>query len=89
MLDEKEILARLERADIPNVDQFHVTVRLDSTGEVAAFIYVIVPDEITREPDFFERTRAIDATIFQLFKREFAGYWPYVRFRSVSEMASL
>lgn len=89
MLDENEVRARLEREDIPDVEGYHVVIREDSTGDVAAFIYVIVPDELTSRTDFIERTEGIDDRVFELFSREFQGYWPYVRFRSASEMAAL
>lgn len=89
MLDENEVKARLEREEISDVEGYHVEIPEDSTGDVAAFIYVIVPDEIASRTDFIESTERIDDKVFELFSREFQGYWPYVRFRSASEMATL
>ena len=89
MLDENEVRERLEREAIPNVDHYDVSLRPDSTGEDAAYIYVIVPDEFAKATDFFERAHLIDNRIFDLFDKEFPGYWPYIKFRAVSEMASI
>jgi len=87
-LDENEVKARLEREAIPNVDGYQVTIKEDSTGDIAAFIFVTVPDDVSFRPDYFEQTRIIDYRILEVFNREFPGFWPYVRFRSVSEMAT-
>lgn len=89
MLDENEVKARLEREAIANVDHYDVLVELDHTGAECAFIYVMVPDAIAELEDFSPYTQAIDSRIFELFKREFPGYWPHVNFRSVSEAAAL
>lgn len=88
MLDENEVKARLEREAIPNVDGYQVTIKEDSTGDIAAFIFVTLPDGITSRSDYFEQTKLIDDRIFNLFDHEFQGYWPYVRFRSASQMAA-
>lgn len=88
MLIESEVQARLEREHIKDVDGFHVTVREDSTGDVAAFICAVVPDGVREAPGYFEKSKRIEDQVFDIFKREFPGYWPYVRFRSLSEMAA-
>lgn len=87
MLDENEVRARLEQAGIPNVDHFVVSIEPDHTGAESAFIYAVIPDEIAELEDFSPFTRAIDNRIFDVFKIEFPGIWPYVSFRSVSESA--
>ena len=88
MLSEDDVKARLEQEGIPNVDGYQVTIKEDSTGDIAAFIFVTVPDDVSSRPDFFEQTKMIDDKIFNLFDHEFQGYWPYVRFRSASQMAA-
>lgn len=89
MLDENEVKARLEREAIPNVDGYLVAVEPDHTGAESAFIHAIIPDWIAELDDFFPYTRVIDEQIFEVFKRDFPGYWPYVSFQSVSETAAM
>ena len=89
MLDENEVKARLEREVIPNVDHFLVTVEPDHTGAESAFIYAVIPDAIAELDDFSPYTRVIDDRIFEVFKQDFPGFWPYVSFQSVSETAAM
>lgn len=89
MLDENEVRERLEREAIPNVDHYVVTVEPDHTGAESASIYAIIPDTIAELDDFSPYTRAIDERIFEIFKRDFPGIWPYVSFQSVSETAAM
>lgn len=87
-LSEEEVKTRLELEGIPNVDGYQVSIREDSTGDVAAFIFVTLPDALASRADYFEQTKMIDDKIFNVFDQEFQGYWPYVRFRSASQMAA-
>jgi hypothetical protein len=89
MLDENEVRKRIEYAAIPNVDHCEVTTGPDHTGAEAAFIRIVVPDAIAELDDFLPYTRAIRDRIFDLFRDEFPGFWPYVSFQSVSETAAM
>jgi hypothetical protein len=89
MFDADEIRVRLESLAIPNVDHFDVEIRLDSTGQEAAFIYAVVPDSVVRDKTFVEEFGRIHEIIFDVMDSVYPGQWRYVRFRSVSDMASL
>lgn len=89
MFDADEIRVRLESLAIANVDHFDVEIRLDSAGQESAFIYAVVPDSVVRDNTFVEEFRHIHEAIFNFMDNAYPGHWHYVRFRSVSDMASM
>lgn len=89
MIDEDDIRARLESADLPDAEGFQVTLGRDRTGELSAFIFVALPDSCVDGPEFGNRVISIRQAIHHLFRAHFSDCWPYVRFRKVSEMVSI
>ena len=69
----------------PVVDmQFHVGQ--DSTGEPAAWVWLILADKVAESSQFFDMTEAIRQQFVKLLPLWGVTSWPYVRFRTASEL---
>lgn len=61
----------------------------DSSGEPAVWIWVVVPDAVAESPRFFEITEGLRQYFEVLLRHWDISFWPYIRFRTVSEHAEL
>jgi len=57
-----------------------------ASGELALWIWVILKDEAAKEDVFHTNTRAIRELLRRTVKEIGIKHWPYVRFRTVSEL---
>ncbi|MBI2422184.1 MAG: hypothetical protein HYV27_05080 [Candidatus Hydrogenedentes bacterium] len=88
MNTETEIKDILETAHLPGVQDWRVSLGTDSTGDPAAYIIVVMADEEAQRADFIANAQDIERRIFDEFQSKNIDPWPYVRFRSQSEMAA-
>jgi hypothetical protein len=62
---------------------------IDSSGEPAVWIWVVLQDAVAGRPTFFSETQEIRERIKSVLRREGVRRWPYIRFRTASEQQSL
>ena len=70
------------------VRDFAVRVGEDSTGDSAAWVWVIIDDQMGG-PDFYEHVPAIRDRIEGLFSRSNSDLYPYISIRTKSEQESI
>jgi hypothetical protein len=80
----------IEAVDLPPyvVDQV-VEVGEDASGDPAIWVWIIVADDATDRPEFFDESMAIEDRIFSALEQAGDERWPYVRFRTRSEQAEV
>ncbi|MFN0051099.1 MAG: hypothetical protein ACKV0T_02850 [Planctomycetales bacterium] len=79
----QSLLNRLRGED--GIVEFDASLYLDSTGDEAVEIWVIVDDEVPRSPDYYTNTARIREKIRQAFRRLKIRHWPYIHFQTATE----
>jgi hypothetical protein len=88
-LEGFQVYAALKRQRFPEfVRDFAVKVGEDSTGDPAAWVWVIVADEAANET-LFRRSRDIERMVEETMEQAGIKLYPYVHFRAVSEQYDL
>lgn len=72
-------------ATSPRVDEFQTELALDSNGEPATFITVIVEDDPSGEPYPWTRLKPIHDLVWVVFTERAVPRKPYIDFRLRSE----
>jgi hypothetical protein len=73
----------------PDVVRIRLNVRHDWSGEPALYFRVILSDEASRRERLSEVTDRVSATLFDKLRLDSLEHFPYFKFRSQSEQATL
>jgi hypothetical protein len=71
------------------VETWYPEFGLDSSGDPAVWIWLVVDDAVANDPTFTTTTTRLQREIHQSLERVGLNRWPYVRLRTVSEQRSL
>ena len=86
MQTEAQVQGVLEAADLPYLESVEVSLRPDSTGDVAAYVQVVLADESAGMSELVEQAHVIEHRIRELYREKAIDYWPYTYFRGASEI---
>jgi hypothetical protein len=70
----------------PRVVDVQYKPYVDSTGDEALRVTVVLADNTTEEQRTWRRIAPIEQAIFRALRRHGVELWPYVRFQTQSEM---
>lgn len=72
-----------------SIAELRHSLDIDSSGDPAVWIWVIVDDEAAKRERFFEHTATVRQSIQSALRRHGVRRWPYIHFRTVSEQKDL
>ena len=70
----------------PHVSELQVELAVDSNGQDAAFITVVLDDDPSGEPYPWTRLKPIHDLIWKGFTERALARWPHIEFRQKSEV---
>jgi hypothetical protein len=86
----KRVTDALSKLRLPDdVVAIQYELALDSSGDPAVRLWVIVKDEAAQRKSFPEEAAKIQDQIMEVFVRTGVERWPYVSFRTTSEQRAL
>ncbi|MBI3118971.1 MAG: hypothetical protein HYZ00_09820 [Candidatus Hydrogenedentes bacterium] len=88
--DEAVIRSAINKADLPeSVLEVKTEFDADATGDPAVWLYVIVSDKEANSRKFSQSSLDILEKLREAVQQTGVDRWPYIRFRSESEQATL
>jgi hypothetical protein len=88
-LPTQEQVDSIARDLTPDVVRIRLSVRHDWSGEPAIYFRVILSDQASRRERLAEVTDRVSATLFDRLRLDSLEHFPYFRFRSQSEQATM
>jgi hypothetical protein len=87
-LDRLRAAMRTVRFPPDVVESWDYEFGLDSSGDPAVWIWLVVDDRAADDPAFTATTARLQREILQSLQRAGVSRWPYVRFRTISDYTS-